>query len=81
MTTPNKTTVEELLDKYFPKGKCKERGQAMMLVAEAHQQGEREGVERCVNIIKKTNPVLSGVGKVQAEWGADKLKIIILKAL
>lgn len=26
--------VFDLLDQYFPKGKCKERGEAMVLVAE-----------------------------------------------
>lgn len=30
-----KEALFDLIDKHFPKGKCKERGQAMVLVAEA----------------------------------------------
>ena len=37
MTTysfPEREKLEDLLNKWFPKGKCKERGQALMLFAE-----------------------------------------------
>jgi len=36
MTTysfPERDKLEELLDQYFPKGKCKERGEATVMVA------------------------------------------------
>lgn len=30
---PERDKLEELLDQWFPKGKCKERGQAIMMFA------------------------------------------------
>ena len=32
-TFPEREKLEELLDVYFPKGKCKERGSAIVLVS------------------------------------------------
>jgi hypothetical protein len=38
MTTENETELQEVLDSMFPKGKCKERGQALVLFAVAIRQ-------------------------------------------
>lgn len=33
-TFPERDKLEELLNKHFPKGKCKERGRALVMFAE-----------------------------------------------
>lgn len=52
---PAKERLEEILDREFPKGKCKERGGALMLFAEAMILLKEERTATLREVIEEVN--------------------------
>ena len=65
--TPNQKSCEQVLDEQFPKGQCKERGQALMLFAHftIALEAEKEVADRWKEQCRAT-----------AEGGANNIKLI-----
>lgn len=74
-----KESLEDVLDEQFPKGKCKERGAALVLYAyaemkikEAYNQGMADEVENCPHTFNKEDALRKM--KIAKQIGQDQMR-------